>query len=338
MTFRWDGSTNRLVLTVAVAALVALAGCSTLGIGGGGQDAVAQVPAGVDSVTHVDMAILGDSTTQALANAGSSEAAVAGSASNMSEAAEQFEDETGLDPAEAEEMVLFSTRGDGGGLITSSESAVIIHAGWDESTAVESFKNDSTATYTESTYSGKTIYAPETDENAFVSPDWFGVLNDGEYVTGDEAAVKDAIDVETGNEESFSGDLRQAFDGTRDGLVRFASTIPQDQIPDSSSGQVDVSKFQEINTVAGTYYTDSNSVGVEMTMHATGEDAAKDVADVTDGAISIGTGMTQNESVKESLRAIEVTRDGDSVNVAYEESVDALEALIAFYQRDALAA
>ncbi|MFB6309498.1 MAG: hypothetical protein ABEH35_09220 [Haloarculaceae archaeon] len=318
---------KRLLTAVALACLVATAGCSGLGLGGGGPSAVDQVPSGVDTVVRVDMAIIEDDVTRRLANAGAESAPTTGETSNVSTAIAEFENETGLDPTNGDEIVSFQKRNASRSLTSSQYTGVIIHGNWKTATVVDALKNDSDVSYEETTYGGKTVYRP-SEQPEFGTQSWFAVLGDGQFVAGSEQAVKDTIDVVNGDSETFGGSLRTDYENTRDGLVTFATTVPQEQIPNTSAGQVDVSQYQQVRTVTGVYYTTSSGAGVEMTMTATGTDAARDVADVTDGAVSIASGYTNNETAKNALRDITVERDGETVVVSYEDSVDSISVLL----------
>ncbi|MFC6975350.1 hypothetical protein ACFQL1_12955 [Halomicroarcula sp. GCM10025709] len=331
-----ETSLRKLFVVVSLAGMLTLAGCSggTFGLGGGGGStppATDQVPADINAVVHVDMAITDDATTQAIVEAGaeSASATAPSQPENVSEARDQFQSETGLDPQQAEEMVFFQRRSESGNLQTTEYAGVILHANWETDAAVESFRNDSQAEYEETSYNGQTVYRP-TEASGFGSADWFAVLGDGQFVFGSEAAVKDTIDVTAGDGEAFGGDLRSAYDGTRDGLVTFATTVPQEQIPESSGGQVDTGAYRNVEIVTGVYYTSSNSAGMEMQMLTASESSATDVSEVTDGAASLASGYTQNETAKEALRNIEVTQDGSTVTVTYEDSVDTLQAVLRY--------
>lgn len=311
--------------------MVALAGCSGGLLGGGGTPPAAdQVPENVTTVMHVDMAILDDQTTRTIAETGAEDAPAvgAGQPENISETQERFRNETGLDPNAAEEIVAFGKQSQSPAL-QSEYSGVIIHADWETQATVDTFRNDTDAEYEETTYNGQTVYRP-VSESDFGRNEWFGVLGDGQFVTGTEAAVKDTIDVTAGDADSFDGSLRTAYDESRDGLVTVVATVPQEGIPESGGAGVDTGAYRDVETISGVYYTTSSSAGVEMQMYATGEDSARDVADVTDGAVSIATGYTENETTKDTLRAIEVTRDGSTVTVSFEESVDTLQEVIRY--------
>lgn len=322
-------ATKSRVLVGLLVCMVMLAGCSSLGFLGADTKAVDQVPSGVDTVVHVDMAIVTDEKTRKLANAAAESAPTPGAASNVSASESMFENETGLDPRAADEVVVFGKRSPSGQLGSTEYVGVIVHADWNEQAVVNASTSDSTVDYTQTTYGGKTVYRP-VEEPEFGTADWMAIIGDGQFVFGSEQVVKDTIDVVNGDEDSFDGQLRTAYDETRDGLVTFATTVPSEQIPDSSAAQVDVSQYRAVQTVTGVYYTSSNAAGFETRMTATDTERARDVADVTDGAISIATGYTENATAKESLRSITVEREDDTVVVSYEESVDSVEELVEY--------
>lgn len=311
--------------------MVSVAGCNSLGLGSGGETAaVDQVPAGVDTVVRVDMAITSDTTTKALLNAGAESVPTGpGQASNVSQATSEFENETGLDPEKADELVTYQKRSESSSLTSAQYAGVIVHGDWETDAVVSAVTDESSTEYEETTYNGQTVYEP-VEQPEFGSADWVGILGDGQFVFGTEDAVKDAIDVTTDNGDAFSGDLRSAFDETRDGLITFAASVPQEEIPEQSNGPVDISTYQDVKIVTGVYYTTSNSAGVQFQMHTGSESGATDVSEVTDGAVSFASGTVENETVKNALRSIEIENEGTTVTVTFEDSVDSVEEILRY--------
>jgi len=325
---------------VAVAAVLVLGGAAAAGavtftdvLDTGSPPAVDQVPGGVDVVVQVDGEILTDETTRRLSN-GAAETTPGGPETNVSEALSKFENETGLDTAGFREAVAYGQMPDEGFMGTSREAygGVIVHADWDNEAIIAEARNESTVELREETYNGQPIYRPAT-EPEYGSATTYGELGDGQVVMGTEAAVEDAIDVTQGDAPALEGDLRAAYDATPDGLVEFASRVPTEQVPEGGMGTgVDVSQFRRVDVVSGAYYTGSTDVGVEFHLHANAESDAQDVHDVIDGGISVLTGTTTSERAKDHLRSIEVERDGTTVLVTYERSVESIQELLEHYR------
>lgn len=245
---------------------------------------------------------------------------------SMADAMAEFENETGLDPDDLHHATSFSKYDESTGMGASDNTATILRSDWSEEDVTAAVERDNSVTLVETSYNGVTVYEP--DEETFgPSSSWIAVLGEGTYVVGTEAAVTDTVDVHQGDVAAIDGELREAFEDTRSGYLQFAFELPEEQIP-SGAGQVDTSKLRDVTMVTGAYYTTSNSLGVEMTMHTTSESAAMDVQDVTEGGVSLLRGTTENEELKETLRDVEVTREGTEVTVSYENSVESITELL----------
>ncbi|WP_435178231.1 hypothetical protein [Halorussus sp. AFM4] len=334
-------------LVIVLAAAGGAAGF-VLGVGpfadSSGSASVSQVPADSDAVFYVDAAITDDPATKALVNRSLSARAddeYYDGPSSYEELREQARGNTSLDPSEVEEVLSFAKYpAENASPDAPSYWGVIVHADWSTEDVAAELKNKSTSrTWTESSYKGHTVYKSEP-ESEYRDPSWFAVLGDGQFVAGQPTAVKDAIDVDEGDADSLGGSVREAYDGLRDdALVAFAADVPRERIPEQSverasqRAPVDYSVFTSIDLVSGAYYTSSDGLGVTVNMRATSADAAKDVNDVTQGGISFASGTVSNETVKQGLRDVEVSRDGSTVSVSYEKSVDQVTRLLAALER-----
>lgn len=245
----------------------------------------------------------------------------------MEQSLARFERETGLDPDALHHATSFSKYDEATGEGAGEYSATIVRSDWSEADVVRAVEQDSSVTLQETEYSGVTVYSPEGAPAG--SSAWLAALGDGTYVFGTEQAVRDTIAVQQGDLEAFSGDLRSAFEGTDSGYIRFAARVPQEQIPDQTVGQsVDAGQYRAVEIVSGRYYTSGNTLGVQTTLHTASESDAMDVMDVTDGGISLLTGLAENETVQSTLRDVEVTREGTDVTVTYENSVEGIKLLL----------
>jgi len=324
---------ERVVIAVGVLLAVAGVGAGAYVVfsGGQGPSAVEQVPGGVDAVVHVDGAITNDGATRTLANTGLERAAVVGQVPNTTdEALDDFEDRTGLDPNAADEIVVFHRRTSGSSGL--SGTGIVVHGDWDEATVVETARTDGGRELTEATYNGKTVYRPANDTTG---GQWIGVLGDGQYVFGTEAAVTDTIDATTGDGTRFGGKLRTGYDDTRDGLVTFAVRVPTGQIPErvGAGPGIELTRYRQVAVVSGSYYSKTNGAGVELRLLANSSEAAQDVEDVTSGGLATLELTTGNESVEQNIDAIEVEREGNSVVLSYEQSIESIQALLRYYQQ-----
>lgn len=304
---------------------------------GGSSGMVDTVPEDVDLVMYVDSSLADDEATKAL---GEELGAVAGAGeSSDSEALrESFEDEYGLSYDEFDSVVVFGQYPeDGAGSPTSQlagagYSAALIESSWAEDdfvdAAEEAPSGDATTVYEEDEYEGYTIYIQKPEEDDVddfrqdtENPTYIGVISEGQYVVGSEDAVKDALDVDAGEEDSFSGDLRNAYDSARDGMVKFASTLPEDQVGSGMASQ----SAENVDVVAGSYYSSgSETVGMEVRMVTGDSSDAEDIVDQIDGAAASVEESVQDDDVVALVESVETSQDGSTAVVTFEADVDTI--------------
>ncbi|MFB6111447.1 MAG: hypothetical protein ABEJ35_02810 [Halobacteriaceae archaeon] len=327
--------TPRGVLAVAlIAVLVVSAGCSGLSLGGdsGGGDggALDSVPGTADAITYVDVdGIVTSDQHRALANAFFEAAANSSEEydgpTSVDDALADAQNNTSVDLTKIYEVTIFSSSNQSG-----EYSAAIVETGLSESAFIAALERDQPYNLTEESYNGHTLYVPAESSEPSDS-NYVGVLSDGTFVTGTEAAVKDAIDTVEGDVDPISGDVVTAFQNTRDGFIRFASNVPQDQLPTDSANRsvpINTQVYETVTLVSGSQYVDGQTVGLAVTMQTESESAATDVRDATDGAVSLASAYVSEESFQNQLRNVSVTQDGADVTVRFENSVSSLESVI----------
>lgn len=299
-----DGiSRTKLLLAVGIGVVV-VAGALTLTGGVDSAGAITQVPAGVDSVVRLDLTITSDRITQLAAVANGAPVGGSGNATAI------FENETGVDPGPAREVVVFS---DNRSENESAYGGFVLHTDAETDTAVGGIRDTTNSTYRTTTYSGATVHVPANASNRYI-----GVLGEGQVVVGTQAAVRDTIDVSAGDADALDGPLRAAYEGTRNGTVRFATSAPGRWVP-AGGDFVNVEVYRKLDTAAGTYYIDGGTAGLTVRLGASSTANAQTVAQATQGAAVIGQRTIENESVARSLEAVNVTREGKTVTVRYEQ-------------------
>jgi len=261
---------------------------------------------------------------------------------NLTAALDETENESGLDPRAVDEVVVFNQRRN---FSQPQYAGAVVDADWNESAVVAAVSNSSDTEYENTTVEGVTVYKPaendtEDDEMSFGAPDpeqWIAVLDDGQYAFGTDEAVNDTVQVAVGNAEPVDGDLRTAFEGTRDGYARYAQRSQDVNVTriNQTMGQrtglnvtAYAQAYNDLHVTAGSYYVTDDSLGVESRTLTNSTDTARDVEDLTQGFISIQAGAVQNETIENELRSTEVTRDGTTVTVTRETSIETAEKLL----------
>lgn len=309
---------SRSVLAVAlVALLVATAGCGSLTGDGSGSAPKAQASNApsdsdfllwVDATATVENEELGEVADKYFSL--QSEREYYDGPTSLDEALTDMEEESGLDPAKANEMLVF-----GDAQSASEYSGVIITGSWSTDAFVEAMGNQSNYEYQEETYNGHALYTPDSDHTDSA----FAVLEEGKFVVGTEETVKDTVDVAEGDADAVSGDLKNSFTNTRSGFVRYAATVPQDQLPADQIGdgtQFDTSVFNDVETVSGAAFTGDDSVGLTLTMSFTSADSASNGKDILRGATEMYRGLTQDETAKKLLSEDNLSIEAEETDVA----------------------
>lgn len=339
---------------VAVVAMVALTGCvgSLPGLGGGGgggaqANPAQHVPSNVDAVVSVDAGVVDDENTRALLNTLFEESdAAPGDPGNVDEAVDEFQRDlneeltTNLSVEEINAVAAFGQTPDNpqtAGETPPSEqyAGAILSVDWNREDVLDNVRES--ATVEETTYEGVTVY---TIENETAGTTLYGA----EYETGlwafsaNQQVVEDVIDVAQGNADSFGGDLRTAFDNTReDAYVRYATTVSEEQRQTirqlaaiyGASAPVDLTQFGDVTAYAGAYYTEGEQVGVSTYMTATNESSAQRLNQTLGSLITLGKGTVEPGSTAEAqLDALSTEQDGDTLSIVYQIDVETLQELI----------
>ncbi|QPV63683.1 hypothetical protein I7X12_03365 [Halosimplex litoreum] len=267
---------------------------------------------------------------------------------NLTGAFDEVENRSGLDPRAVEQVIVYSQRQ--ANFTSPPYQGAIVEADWDKSDVVDAVSESANRTYRNTTVDGVTVYKPEAQEEednvtTFGPPEpdqWVAVFDEDEYVFGTEQAVADAVDVEADEAEPVDGDLRRAFDDTRDGYLRYAQSSQSVNVTriNETMGQstgLNVTAYAEayndLHITSGTYYIteDGETLGTESRVLTNSTDTARDVKDLAQGFISIQAGAIQNETLETELRETDVTRDGTTVTVSRETDIETAEMLVRWY-------
>ncbi|ELZ02871.1 hypothetical protein C482_04391 [Natrialba chahannaoensis JCM 10990] len=301
-----------------------MAGC--LGaLSGDGTDPAEYVPSDTDTLIHIDMAMLADDDHQQLVDSmadGESD-----DTNDQEDIVSEFEAETGLELEDADELLLFTSFDDN----PWDDSGIIVQSDWTTDEVVSAAEDTEETPYEEREFDGETVHYEPESESRQSTEMHIGELGDGTFVFGSQDTVEASLAVEYGDEEALSGDIRDAYDETRDGHVTLATTLPKSTVPTddpSAPDDIDFEAFYNVEVLTSVYDTDDGEAGFETTLHTTGEDEALDVADVIDGGISIASGSMADDDLQSELRKIDVEQDGDTVEVTYWGEIDDVTQLI----------
>lgn len=324
---------RRLAIALLVAGMVATAGCTdglSDGDDGGpateidGPDPIEYVPQGQDLVVHVDVAVVADQTTLDLAAAlenGELE-------EDPQDSLEEFEAQSGLDATALQEVLVYGESSEyslEADASTSESYGVVFRSGWTEDelvTAIE--RNQSTALEVQSHQGRDVLYGPiESDDSE--EPSYLGVLGNGTFVLGNEAAVTDSLDVTYGDASAVSGQLRDAYESAPDGLVTFAMVVPQDALDEQAGAGMGATPTQDVEAFNGVYTTDGGNVVLETQLLITSEESASQLHGVLDQLLSA---YADDPQFGELVGGMSAEQDGTTVRITFEASPDEIESLL----------
>jgi hypothetical protein len=340
-------TTRRGFLRIGAAAatagtLAGLSGCSSVpgmggGDSGGSSEALAVVPADVTAVGYMDVGgMLEDGAVESLLNKAlelaAEEESYAGP-TTMSEWIQQIRDRTDLDPTKMGEAISFGKAPDVSGGMTQTPAPGDQYGGlwfttdWSEDDLVGVMTQQGTQ-FEEGEYAGHTLYEPTSE----FGQSWMGVIEEGEFVLGTEAAAKETIDVADGNMDSVGSDLTDPYSAVRSGLFKVASTVPEERLPDESTSaggvEVDPERIAQVESGAAVAYHDGDNVGMEAAMTAEDGNAARDVRDILAGIRATAENTVASDELAAEIDAITVERDDTSITMSYENSTEAAVELL----------
>ena len=255
----------------------------------------------------------------------------AGERQTISEAMDEIFEETGVDPRQISEIVIFA---DIATLETEGYFGLIIEGTFDDEEFIHNIEEKTGEEFTTSDYRGYRLYIDEWQD--------YGItfLSDRIVVIGTTEAVKDTIDINEGDMEMVSGIILDTYNRSGDALFKIALEVPEEMreliaeepIPDYAEMPINREPFAEIDIVGFSISKEADTLTAQIELLFTDTDSAQDADDVLSGAISLAKGMVQDPEIKELLDKIEVTATDSWLTIAYAITLSEIEHLIETYQ------
>ncbi|PSQ39722.1 hypothetical protein BRD13_01455 [Halobacteriales archaeon SW_5_70_135] len=337
-----DGNARTRTWAIVVCAgLVLLSGCAAQS---GGEDLAGDVPEGVDVVLTADADVIEDETTRSVANTLLEESVPQGSDEPRSVEAVldeiEAEADTNVSVDDLEGVALFGRTPEGadvGEIEAEGYTGVVLAGDWEREAFLSDVRSASDRVRRGESYAGVDVYESVNETTAEVT--YLATYEEGRWVVStDRRVVEDVIDVGQGSADAFGGDLRTAYDRTReDAFVRYAVVLSERQrrlvgAAAERAGEgapVDLSQFASVTAYAGAYYTEGDDVGVATYLTAEDEDAAERLNRTLGSLIRLGQSTVEPDSPQaRQLDALGTERDGRSVGIVYEIDAETLEELI----------
>ena len=317
-------NTRKQKAALAIGLVLLLAGCTAL-MPGGDETSVGLDYAPDESVAliEVDPAIVEDEETLQVLEA---------TAPDEESVEDEIQDELAeaeLDYDELHSVVAFAQPNpDADEFESQEDAAVILDSDWDEEEFVDLAGEDASYEFVEQEHAGHTMYAPD-EEPEFGGAEYIGVIDDGVFVVGDQAAVESSLEVAADERDAVGGDLLDTYEDIRDdALISVAVEFDEELVEGTPAAQdpqqADLVDSLETGSVA--YYSDSGNLGMEAQAHVDNEADAEDLNDMLSGWLvtyeqALGE---ENEDLANQLDDVNVEQDGTTITVTWEGDVDTL--------------
>lgn len=204
-------------------------------------------------------------------------------------------------------------------------AGAILEADWEVDELVGALETHTGIEYASTDYHGdETLYEP-TEDLHFTEPLYLGVIDDGEYVIGDETGATSVLDVALDDADSASSELVDTLDESPDGYGSIAMVPPRTMLPkgveEQAAEEIDPSVFEEVDSLHATYDAEGTTIDIQSTVFSSDSTAAGSQEILVSGAFAMLSGEVEPEIATE-IDKIDVSQDGDTVEIHYESEAE----------------
>ena len=234
----------------------------------------------------------------------------------------QLTEETGVDLRHFTELVLFAD-------ISRSDqyAATIAQGRFDEDDLVAAIERVSRSSVSTREYKGRQVHTAADDDIAL------SVLSDRTLVVGTPRAVESVIDVQEGDKDAASGEVRDAFDSLGGVLVRVALRVPPDAARDLDLPfgdiPIDLSVIRDLDIVDVAASKYGRTIRLEARGHFTSESSAREAGDALDAVLTLLRVATPDKETKELLnKVLRVSVDHNRVTLRFDAGGSEVKQLV----------
>ena len=252
-----------------------------------------------------------------------------GQPQTVEEALNELVEETGVDLRDFSQAVIFAD-------IATIEQAeyvgVIIEGTFNEERFIDNIEQKAGEELTTSDYKGYKLYTDETEE--FV----IAFLSNEVLLLGTTNAVKDTIQVSTGDRRKVSGIILDTYNQLGDALIKCAFELPEEArealTEELPLGEVPISfePFADIDIVGFALNKVTELMTTRIDLHFLNSDSAQDAKDTLSGTLILLRGVLQDPEIKELLGKVEVTGADSWVTISFEITISEIERLTETFQ------
>ena len=203
---------------------------------------------------------------------------------------------------------------------------LLLHGSFDESSLISELEAASGQDLVKEDYNGTNVYSLADGTDEFT----LSVLDSGTLAIGSGGAVKDIIDLRSGDAESASGPFIDVFNDLSDGIFGFAAKVPQDSfdggdlgsIPGLGDLPISLDFLSSLDIVALGGDLKDGSLNLVISMDFTDQEAAETFEGFINGIVTLASGFSPDPRTAELLSGLEIDQDGRrlTITVAIPES------------------
>jgi hypothetical protein len=307
-----------LGLLVAVLILIPATSCQKTTL-----TAIELVPEGANFVAriHIDK-ILNDQNIRELYDEAEKES---GQPQTFDEALEEMVKETGIDPADFAQAVVFLD-------ITTMEQnqyiGAIVEGTFEEEPFIDNIEEQMGEKLNSRAYKDNTLYIDADEEFAIA------FLSEEMLLVGTEKAVKDIIDVNNDDRKSITGPVLDTYEQLGDALIKLALELPEEAqealTEEAGLGGMPISfePFKDIDVTGFALDKVQETLSIRIETHFLSAESAQDAGDTISGAINLFKGLLTDPEVKGLLEKIEVTVNETWLTIAFSIELSEIEEMI----------
>ncbi len=252
-----------------------------------------------------------------------------GQPQTFEEALDNVIEETGIDPRDISEAVVFAD-------MTSIEEAeylgIIVEATFDKNELIDQIEEEWGLDFTVSDYKGYELYIDQDEGFAFT------FLSDEMVLLGTTQAVKDAIDVSKGEKAGASGVVLDTYNRFGDALIKLALKVPEEtresitEEPMPGDMPISMESFADVETVGFALGKEMETITARIDLHFLSAESAEDAGDTLSSTIGFFGAMSPDQQIKELLDKIEVEIADSWVIINYAITLSEIEELMETFE------
>lgn len=196
---------------------------------------------------------------------------------------------------------------------------LMLQGSFDEADLIAELEALSGSDLVQEAYKGTNVYTLADDPDEFT----LSVLDSKTFAIGTGGAVKDIIDIRSGDAEPASGTFIDAFNDLGGGVFGLVAKVPQDSFEDEDLGSIpglgdlpiSLDFLSSLDIVALAGELDNGSLNIILIMDFTNSEAAETLEGFINGLVTLASGFSPDPRTTELLSGLEIEQDGTRLTI-----------------------